>query len=298
MAKSTLTTFLNKLYDKQNKILLCYHPEQKSTWNDRCFFLEENYDPLKKYNHRSILLQEVVIEFDDANKETNIQKAQQVARKLYSYGIPNTRWYSGNKSVHVHCMIDTGNVSNRRLLKKVFTKYFCRDIGTPDLQLCSDNHLIRAEYGVHEKTGNNKIPLHTYPGYMSKFSPVPAIVWKLYYKEVKAVLRRKLTVDLKDLSTLPGIQLLNTPEEMRKLGDGRERALFILIHALKAKYVDDKEGFIQYLQGWYRYCSGTQLSDAEIERKVKYHWNRNYYIVPALNELLDELGKTEFVNNK
>ena len=66
-----LTWWLRRYYPMQDNILLCYRPTLKSYWGDRCNYLSEDYIQSKAYNHRSILDNEVVIEFDEKDVKLN-----------------------------------------------------------------------------------------------------------------------------------------------------------------------------------------------------------------------------------
>ena len=71
-----LTTYLHRYMKYQPSIMLCYRPTLKNGWGDRCLYLSDEYEPKKKYNHRSVLDKEVVIEFDfvDFDMKINIVK--------------------------------------------------------------------------------------------------------------------------------------------------------------------------------------------------------------------------------
>ncbi len=294
--KDSLTAYLRKYYSFQSKILLCYHPDNNSYWNDRAWFLGENYNPNKKYNHRGILYNEIVVEFDEDNKEKNEEYAREVGRRLQQDNISYSLWYSGNKSTHLHCFLEVGAVKNIQLLKKCFMRHYCDGLPLPDLRLAVENHLVRGEWGVHEKSGKRKSLLFKYRDY-PRASPIPEAVWKRYYNEMARLVQRRVTTDVQDLSDHPGLKyILST--HFKDAGDGRERALFMLVHLLKKKYTDEAE-LTKYLQEWYRYSSSKQgMTDEQVRRKVHYHYNRDYTITEKyLNELLESLGKTELIRS-
>ena len=290
----SLTNYLMKYLPIQENILLVSRPNIDSSWSDRAIYLEEDYSPHKHYNHRSILLNEVVIEFDEDEIKRNRLLADIVSKRLSSYGFRWTKWYSGNRSTHIHTFIDYGNVTNLRMLKRCFIRFFSNDLGVlPDLQMASNNHLIRAEYGIHEKTGNKKTLISS-SGDFPKLVRPPDEVWSLYYTEQKRISSAKLTRDLTDLEAHSGFKYILNSDKFRASDDGRERALFILIHVLKPKYKDKKDELTKFLQEWYRYTSGTKLSEKQIENKVNYHWNRNYNIgTTYINELLESIGRSD-----
>lgn len=289
---ANLTGILKVLAKVQPEIMLVYRPTEKNSWVDRCFYLGEGYVEGKKYNHRSILKNEVVVEFDEKQLKKNKAYANTVKNRLKKDGIKSVSWYSGNKSVHLHFFIEVGDVSNLQLLKKTVMKYYCKNLIKPDLRLASDNHLIRAEYGVHERTGRYKKPIKWSSGFPIIYK-LKQEIWDEYFIQYNIVLKRKTTVDVKDLETHPGMKLVLSSETFRRFEDGRERALFMLIHVLKQKYKDDKQGLITFLQDWYRYSGGTQMSRHQIRCKVVYHWDKTYnFGVTYLTELLESVGAT------
>ena len=257
-----------------------------------------------------------MIEFDEDSKKQNRINADVVVKRLRKYNIKCAKWTSGNKSVHVHCMVDTKGAKNIQLLKITFMRFFGivykdakgkyyydkEDIQgkevkqvVPDLRLAASNHLIRAEYGIHEKTEQYKHLISKDKQYPC-ISRIPTIVWDKYRQAVEIVMKRRLTSDLNKLDTLPGFKFILQSERFRISNDGRERALFMLIHVLKPKYVEKRDELINFLQQWYRYSGGTKLSDIDIERKVIYHWKREYkFGLNYLNNLLTEIGREDLI---
>jgi hypothetical protein len=285
----SLTSYLRKYYEIQDKILVCYHPTHKSSWADRCLFLSEEYESLKPYNHRSILNNEVVIEFDDGTKEENEELAREVARRLKRDGFKIAMWCSGNKSTHVHTFVDTKEAHNVQLLKKVFTRHYCKGLNiNPDLRLCTTNHLIRAENGVHEKTGKQKSLIYKHREY-PVILPIPIHIWEEYAREQTIVIKRRVTHDINELDKSPLFKsLLNSVKFREDIGDGRERLIFAFIHILKSKYTN-KEDLVAYLWDWYKYSGGNKMNEYDIRNKVRYHWNKDYTITENyLRRIMEE----------
>lgn len=288
MDNPTQKKYLDKYHRIQEQIVLVSHPSRDSWWNDRCLYKGENYDKNKHYNHRTMLQNEIVIEFDDDNKQLNKKYADVVFDRLRTDGIRAAKWYSGNKSTHVHCFVNLRGVRNRSLFKKVFMRYYTKDLPLPDLRLAADNHLIRAEYGVHEDTQVPKKLISKDPRY-PWICDVKQEVWDEYSKQVGIVAKRRMTMAVNDLGDSELIKTLLDSENIKVASDGRERILFVLIHTLKHKHT--QEELTKILVEWYRYSSGYKLSEAEIVRKIRYHWNRNYNITPNyVLELMEELG--------
>lgn len=292
----TLLQYLNKYYDFQDKILLVYRSTEKSDWATRCFFLEEGFSTATPYNHRVILKEEIVIEFDGKDTEKNKTDALAVVKRLRADNIKCSVWSSGNRSVHVHFFIETNTAGNISLLKNTVMKYYTKDIAEPDYRLASDNHLIRAEFGVHEKTQRKKTLISEDKGY-----PIKCVlkdeIWSQYVSLATKKVSHQMYRDLNNITQLKGFQYIINTVEFRASDDGRERALFMIIHVLKGKYKDNKEEFIRYVSDWYRYSGGTQLSQRDIINKVNYHWKKEYTIGRRyLNELLQSIGRSDLID--
>jgi len=284
--RETLSIYLRKYYDIQKNILLCYRPNKDSSWRDRCFYLDEKYDAIKPYNHRGMLNNEVVIEFDDVDSELNRKCADEVCKRLSSDGLSFSKWFSGGKSVHVHILIDYGDASNVKLLKTVFIRHYTDKLPLlPDLQLTYDNHLIRAEFGLHESTGKSKSLIYKSKDY-PKLNIINKEVWNKYVKAKSIVLQRRVSIDIKGFEELPKVKSLFKTEELKRIGDGRERALLLLIRILRNKYT--KEELIKYCIDWYKYAGGNKLNERQIAGKVYYYWEKDYSI-RFWNEYLDDL---------
>lgn len=291
----TLTYWLQKYYKMQNEILLCYRKTAQSSWGDRTFYLEDDYDAAKPYNHRSVLKNEVVIEFDVDDKAKNLEMTDRVCERLDKDGIKYAVWSSGNRSNHIHFFVDTGEASNLNTLKRTIIKHYTYEIGDADLAMASDNHLIRAELGLNEKTGKYKTLTKIKPGFPFVNIINPKI-WDRYVSKMEQLVQRTTTIKVNELVDHPGLKWILSAEEFRKTDDGRERALFLLIHVLKPQYQDNKEGLVKYLQNWYKYSSGRTLTDYDIQNKVNYHFGRTYEFSDRyINDLCTELGRKDLV---
>jgi len=289
----TLTTFLNRYYKFQDSIVLVYRPKGTINWSDRCLFLDDSYDGRKQYNHRSILQNEVVIEFDDDDMITNKKYADIVARRLQADGFHTAKWWSGNKSTHLHFFINPMKAHNIPLLKNTIMRHYGKGLPLPDLRLCANNHLIRAEYGIHEGTGKKK-KLISISGKYPKVNKISKVIWDKYIIAARTVMRRRVSTDVNKISELPGFKYILTSHEFKEAEDGRERALFLLIHTLKGQYEGRKAEFARYLIDWYKYSGGFKLTSQQIENKLNYHWKKNYTLGETfLNELLESIGCKE-----
>jgi hypothetical protein len=295
---NTLTTYLMKYYKIQPQILLVYRPTDKEGWRNRCFYLDDKYNVNTQYNHRSILLNEIIIEYDKNDKEENIKVTNQVCKRLDKDGIKYALWDSGNRSLHIHIFLNLREATNIPLLKKTFIRYYTYELEQPDLQLCSGNHLIRCEYGINEKSGKCKSPIYRSASYPF-INEIRQEIWAEYGEERRRALARSIVRNDTELTSTKGFKYIIAAAEFREVEDGRERALFMLIHLLKPQYKDNRKGLIQFLQDWYRYSGGYKLTSKQIECKVYYHWERKYnFTENYLNELLVSIGRQDLIENK
>lgn len=283
----TLSTYLDKYRAYQKDIALIYRSSDKAWWNDRCIYLDEKYSPMKKYNHRMILNNEIVIEFDEDNPETNKKLAEGVIKKLIKDKIKYSLWHSGNKSYHVHFFLKFGEVASQRLLKKSVMRYYTDGLGIlPDLQLAS-THSIRAEYGLHEKSGKYKTKLRESRGYPELCS-IPQLVWDRYLKEMEKVQKWKMSMSVADISESSAVKELLDTKNFNNLGDGRERIVFALSNILREKY--EKEELAKLMIDWYKYTKGRKLTDGQIRYKVYTAYRKRYTITERyIKELLDDI---------
>ena len=307
---SCLTDYLLQYYKFHKNITLVYRADRAVGWANRCLFMGDNYKPKLPYNHRTILDNEVVIEFDEKDQDLNRRLADKVCVSLDNDNITYAKWKSGNKSVHVHFIINPREATNVGLLKNVMMRAYgtfyvknekiykdevpdSRKI-LPDLRLAGANHLIRAEYGIHEKSKRHKSLISKSKWY-PRMSVVPQAIWEKYIRKQRAVILRRVSYDVGKLKDHPGFKFIASSTEFRTAEDGRERAMFVLIHAIKDEWKDDKLGFQNYIWDWYRYSGGYKMSQIDVQRKVNYHWKKTYALERFLNELLESLGRSDLV---
>lgn len=294
----SLTWWLHRYSEIQEDILLLYRPTKDDFWNDRCLFLADTYSSHKNYNHRGILECEVVIEYDEDDRTKNLEYANIVCKRLKEANIGYSLWWSGNKSYHVHTLLDMGQATNIPALKKAFVRTFGAievegKTIYPDLGLCGQNHLIRAENGINEKTRRKKKLEHATKGYPFIYD-IPSVVWKAYHEEMR---KPRSARSSKEIRSHPGFEYILSTHDFVQAGDGHERALFMIIHALKEDYVNKDDEFIKFCQDWYHYSGGKSLSAGQIAHKVRYGLEKSYVIsVSMIDDLMDELGKPELTS--
>ena len=283
----------------QDKIMLVYRSKPQAYWDHRHIYLSPKYSAKTPYNHRTMLDNEVVIEFDDDDLEKNRKNADEVTKRLVKHGFEYAKWFSGGKSTHVHIFIDPKNATNLPLLKSCLMRYYCQGLATPDLRLTSMNHLIRAEYGLHEKTGKHKTLISKSKEY-PKLSTVPEGVWKFYGKEKERILKAKVTNTTKDLTQHEAIKfLMNTTNMREQVKDGRVRVMFLLTAVLKEK-MPPKE-MEDFICEWYRYSGGVKLSETQLRENTKYILERGYNVSEqTILNYCEELGidTSKFINRQ
>lgn len=269
----------------------------KTGWGDRCDYLDNKYTHHKHYNHRSVLDSEVVIEFDLEDKKVNLKLINQVEKNLKRDGMAYNLWFSGGKSYHLHFFIQTKECGRLPLLKKTVMRYYNEgNTVIPDFRLADTNHLVRAEFGLHEGTQLNKRRVRSWGDFLVP-NKLPTIVWEAYSKATITVIKRSNTIQTKDMMRNEKVKKLMDPVWFRNVGDGRERVLFVLIHLLKKNDVNPhgkfttQEELVTFLQDWYKYCGGYKIDRTSIKWKVTYHWNRRYVITDYyIDDLMEELG--------
>jgi hypothetical protein len=292
-----LSYYLSKYEKFQTSILLVYRENQLSTWSDRCLYGDEQYACIKGYNHRSILLPEIVIEFDTDDAAMNLFYVKQVISLYKQDKIEYSLWHSGNKSYHLHTLIDI-KVRDIPNFKRAWMQYYTKGLDAqPDYRLCSEAHLIRAENGVHEKTGKNKELIQETNNYRDFLNEANPEVYEHYISNKKKSISVRINTAMLDLTEHPGVKYILKAEDFRSTNDGRERCLFLLSNVLKNKY--SKEDLIKYLQEWYRYSGGYKLDDLAIRRHVEYQLTKDYKIsYNYINNLLKELGLDKYCYEK
>jgi hypothetical protein len=278
-----------RLYPEED-VMVMYRPTPDSYWNDRCLFGSEKYNAFKPYNHRSMLKNEVVIEFDHEDPVINAKETDKVCKRLKDDNITFARWQSGNKSHHVHVLLAIPEeIRDRKTLKKAFLDVYTEGLEVkPDYQLCIDNHLIRAENGLHEKTGRHKTLIRATEDY-PKNSGVPEAVWRRYGLRVRESIARAAARTTQVIKDSRAVKFLLSTQDFGSVGDGRERALFILSQVLRSEYSQDD--LVQFLQDWYRYSGGKKLSKQQVAQKVRYSYGKQYNITERyVEEFLQEIG--------
>jgi len=315
----SLNVFLNWYYTNcQKNIILVHRGTKEEGWAKRCSYLDSKYQPKVPYNHRSIMDREIVIEYDYEDAALNVRLARLVVENLKKDGIDYILWDSGNKGAHVHFLFKGPIPQNLGLFKTTVMKHYGQfyfddkknalfrnktDCSNPepkrmlpDLSL-STLHLIRAEFGVNEKSQKTKLIIAS-----SKGSPCLSALPQKVYDEYEQAQRNSLAIRIgqqtSDVYKSDIVKmLLDTVQFKENMDDGRARVLFILSQILRPKY--RKEGksmdeLVDFMYEWY-VGSSTQapkLSYQQVANQVKSP--KDYTITEAyIKRKIEEItGKT------
>jgi len=313
----TLGSFLRWYYNNcQKNVVLVYRGELEQNWSKRCLYLDDNFHPMLGYNHRTIMDNEIVLEYDEDDSKLNERLVAKVITKLNTDGIKYSKWFSGNKSIHCHFILKDYKVSNKPLFKNVIMRhygtYYVDDNNTiweqpkegrkkiyPDLRLASTGHLIRAEYGIHEKTGDFKELKFISPEYPCK-SKIPIEIFEKYQSAQERSVRQRVSQNVAEVAQSETVKkLLNSVLFREGMNDGRERIMYQLIQVLKHKYKPDgdkgRDELTKLMWDWYKYSStqGLKMTREDVRQKVVRHWSRDYPInEKSLLRTIEEVGGT------
>ena len=209
-------------------------------------------------------------------------------------------WYTGGKGIHVHIFfqeLKQYSPEERTTLKKCIIDYFFgKDAihAKVDYLLCS-RHLVRSEYGVHEKTNKFKTKFDEFSPRVRIPNKIPKQVLIAYKKEKDMYSQRKpmvLGTGLSD-NPFPCISYL-MKEEFTSLKDGRSRALTILAgyfyRALGPEGID-------YLFTWNKDLLGNYFREGTVRSTYKsitrmYNEGRAFGC-KSTQYLLDDFGVKE-----
>ena len=272
-------------YSTFQELTVVYRPNPRVDWGRN----RKIYDGIcdLEYNHRTILNNEVVFDFDNDKESVNKDNALKVCETLDADNINYSLWFTGNKGYHIHAFWkDLSSIKELSLMKRIILKYYAWGMDI-DYQLAG-KHLVRMEYGIHEKKrSQNKILIRLSNNCLTLIdchtpnNNLLKIFWEKYAEEINNRLIRKLeptnTPELDDTIK----KILNGKIMLR---DGRKNMLWFLIHQLKGKMT--QEEVTSKLISWYKYNGGTELTDGQISFQVRYQWDRTYHFGRNFLDLL------------
>ena len=225
----------------------------------------------KEINHRRVYQNELVWDFDYPDKEQNLECARKTQKKLEQEGIHSRLWDSGGKGYHLHAFFDKEQMrEHTKLKKKILLQHFAN--GEFDEQM-THTHMIRLEYGFHEKTGCFKQPLLQNP-HINFREPNKVPEWVFERVEILALEKRIRMIRYKHErqhnDAPPECTLAFYSDQFYNLRDGVQRAMFVLGATIAQYY--DVETCVNELIEWNRKCY-YKMKEGEIRKKVLY-WKR------------------------
>jgi len=286
--------FLNKLFNEQG---VDFHVAKQlgqkwELYTDAIIGFSSRF-PI---NHREIFPDEVVLDFDTKSKDDRNKAYHLIVSRLKKHKFAFNAWSTGGKGVHIHLFFpELKKVPNeqRSIYKEEIIKYIAaQQINTAkiDFQLCG-RHLVRSEFGTHEKTGKDKLPIEEYTPLIKQDNKIPD-------KVISAVKRRTLNsrhtqTRVAGKMAFPCVNYL-VSQDFAGIKDGRARALFIL-----ASYAYNNLGMakgLDLLNQWNDYKMNGYFKEQELKSKLM-HIKRNKIQVGCryIKYLLTELGITNKV---
>jgi len=294
------------------KVALCMNNASGSEYWKYFQYPSEEFTEFFKYahstqpGHREIFKDELVIEGDLPDRKLNLENSHWIGKRLAKLGFAYAKYFSGNKSYHFHTFFpelqdktpEESVLIKERLLRYIFecqsASLRCRTCSVEtcklremgvDLQLTS-KHLIRIEYGIHQKTDRRKILVQEHN---VKHNGIPAQCLAKA-KNVGTYVPGKFKPVY---SKMPCINFLQTPEAFEKRVDARERILFVLTSKYKLSGLSQIQT-IAAMKAW----NETALKGYFIDEKINstiysvYGSNQNPGC-PYMKSILKDLHKLE-----
>lgn len=263
--------------------------------------------------HRSMLDNEIIIESDYPDYVDNFEAAKIIGKIIEGKGFTPHYYYSGNKSIHIHVFLDWVTFFQVED-KKEFIEWLrakmisCWDtnIRRFDKDLIKSTHLIRCELS------KNKKGFKTFLGYThNDLSFIPYICNednRIYPRlgEIKLssphcikelideFLTNREKPKPKNISPFNPDDCPNEiresvgrllSDDFKKLNDGRNRAMFIIVSELRRVVGDDEAK--EVVNDW-NIRMGSTIKQSEID----YRFTKKAYTLSNkyINDFLEELG--------
>ena len=296
---------LDNFYKRYGKFRVAAHTQwgwRYETYpSDMALYLLQRDD----ITDRDIMKDEIVIENDLNMLRMNSGESIRHEKKLRNNGIAYKKYFSGNKSFHIHTqfkeLMKIKNEYDLKLLKKSFLLWLYKfnedEVSNHklDIQL-SGKHLIRLEEAWHPQTMQRKT---LYNEHETDENKIPYIV-KEKYKEIlqKEKLMEKQMEKIYNIvfDERPCIIDLYT----KPLNDGRHRAAFILFNVFKKQFGTEKAG--NMLLEWYEKIvkptsvGKTTLSEGVIRSYIQSY--SQHYKSPGCKYIRDfmiSIGKRDII---
>ena len=253
-------------------------------------------------NHREVLPQEVVFDYD--HKDINKNKFYHgiIANKLKRYKVEYKSWTTSGKGIHTHIIFPdllSYPKEDRSMVKKSIIDFFFGPHAAHakvDYQLCT-RHMVRAEYGTHEKSGGIKLPYDEFVPRIKVPNKIPPRALDIYEMEKSKFKSRKPLVIGRGFSSnpFPCISYF-MGEDFCSVKDGRKRAKTILLGYFYKLKGDEA---LDIVREWNDYKLNRHFNDYQLTSSFKgvkkmYDEGRSFGCT-SCKYLLTELGKKEDV---
>ena len=308
--------YLEKL-NNQQKLKIAMMDRDNNHWTKWGEFpgplLSNKHNGVAVDVHRSMMSNEIVIESDYPDYIDNFEAAKIVGKIIEGKGFIPHYYYSGNKSIHIHVFIDWVTfykIKDRKgFIEWLRTKMIaCWDtnIRKFDKDLIKSTHLIRAELS------KNKKGYKTFLGYThNDLSFIPYVCNeenRIYPRLGKIKLSNPhCTNELLDRfyegkeknkpSNIPTFNPDDCPNEIRqsvgrllsddfkKVKDGKQRAMFIIVSELRRVVGDDKAK--PMINDW-----NVRMGSPIEQREIDYRFTKKTYTLSNkyIHDFMEELG--------
>ncbi len=244
-------------------------------WKHMTYPSSEAIDWLKagKITDRKIMKDEIIIESDLPMRKMNKGVAEKIEKKLRKNNMSYEKWFSGNKSYHIHTnfpeLVLMRNSNDLKLLKRCFLLWIYsfdeQSLGKHkiDLQL-TGNVMIRMEYSFHPITGQVKELYAEHE--VDESNTLPASVWLKYLEQKKVIYISDGNKSVFEKECI--MFFYKTP-----VADARHRIAFILFNQFKREFGVDKASKV--LKEWNLNTQNNHIQEKEIEYIIKYHSKHN-----------------------
>jgi len=251
-------------------------------------------------NHRDVFKDEIVIEGDLPKRLDNYRNSVKIEKMMNDKGISYLKFYSGNKSYHIHSYWpELNNVEGHRrayLKKKIISWMLGCEVSCKhadcnikkfdvDFQL-TGNHLVRMEYGLHNKTGRRKILLKTVDN-GKNFIPQEV---KEDYEKFNNRMKRWQPIDSNIKADMNCMKYFTSEDT----GDCRKRILFFIINRLIGQGKSSKE-VTDVVFNWNINVLFTYFTTEVLLRHIHTAFDKpkpEYNVgCPYARSLLEQLGK-------
>lgn len=210
-------------------VRVAFHANQRSKWE----YADTQNMRSRKYNHRDVLPDEVVLDFDEEELSANIYWSNKVSEQLHRLGVKHSLWTTGGKGTHIHTFWEgLDEVAEPRDLKNLLADWMIEGISVKVDRQLMGKHLVRFEWGHYEKALPDKKfkePVHAEDHF--KYNKIPGPVFEKYKKNVVDYALRRLRwkhSGVKYKYETPCCMKYIASDEFAQHKDGGKRAMFVM----------------------------------------------------------------------